>query len=84
MEEPELSQADLLAVDIDVRLADHWPVWTRPGSALAVVMGHSQTIGDAVGAIARTAYAQGYTDALREDKAGRRAELHRTHGFRPE
>jgi hypothetical protein len=86
MDAPELTQTDKLAVDIDLRLSvsGHWPIWLEPGTPLARVMERSEIVRDMVGAIARTAYAQGYIDALREDKDGRRAELHRTHGYRPE
>lgn len=87
METPGLDELDRrgrLEVDIDVRLAAHWPTWLRPGTALSAVMERSDVIRDMVGAVVRTAYAQGYIDALREEKDGRRAELHRTHGYRPE
>lgn len=84
MEADELSRSDRLSVDIDVRLADHWPRWMRPGSTLTLLMERDESVRDMVGAVARTAYAQGYIDALREDKDGRRSELHRTHGYAPE
>lgn len=81
---PELTQAGRLAVDVDLRLATVWMLGLEPSTHLADALGRDETLRTTVGAMLRAAYFQGYSDALREDREGRRAELHRTHGYRPE
>lgn len=84
MDTPELDRPMRLAFDIDLRLAFHWASWLGPGTPLAEAVAGGDSVRDMVGAVVRAAYGQGYCDALREDKAGRRADLHRTHGYKPE
>jgi hypothetical protein len=70
-----------LITDIDTRIL---PIWSN-------VFAHEESVPElldtnvraVIGAAVRTAYARGYADALLEDKAGRRAALHKANGYRP-
>lgn len=68
-----------LETDIDCRLAELWLTTWQPEGVLQD-LNEAQTT--AMAATVRAAYGKGYTDALREDREGRRGELQRTHGYR--
>lgn len=71
-----------LKVDIDTRLTELWLTILDPGSPIGRAISSDEELRDALGDALRCAYGQGYTDALREEKAGRRGELPSTHGYR--
>lgn len=73
-----------LAVDIDTRLTELWLTVLEPGSPMARAIEKDDELREGLGAALRMAYGRGYIDALQEDRAGRRAELYRTHGYQPE
>lgn len=83
-EAEKAERLERLAIDIDTRLTTLWLVITEPDSVLADAMGNDEGVRNALGACLRAAYSQGYSDALREDRVGRRAELALTHGYKPE
>lgn len=64
-----------LEVDVDTRLAR---VWRHYEPLLDRMDDEERT---AFGAALRASYAEGYTDALREDNEGRRCELARANGY---
>lgn len=70
-----------LAVDVDARLVDVWAViWGAPFVFGPLLDDEERS--SSFASCLRTAYAQGYQDALHEDSAGRRGELCRAHGYR--
>lgn len=69
-----------LEIDIDTRLADIWAtVWAENG-VLAPVM-DDEVMLRAFASCLRAAYGVGYVHALREERAGRRAELALLYGY---
>ena len=72
-----------MAVDIDTRLLELWNIVMEPNSVVVAAFEQNEALRGVVGDIIRTAYTRGYIDALEEEKAGRRSELHRTHGYKP-
>lgn len=82
--EHERTRLERLAVDVDTRLTELWLVALEPGSPIAEAIEADEGLRDSLGHALRVAYGRGYIDALTEDRAGRRAELHRTHGYQPE
>lgn len=79
----DLEHIERLALDIDLRLAFVW-IEALDGTELDRLIGGDGQLRAEFGALVRAAYGRGYIDALREDREDRRAELHRTHGYRPE
>lgn len=83
MSEDATARLESMAIDIDTRLVELWLLALTPGSVVVAAFENNPALRDAVGGIMRTAYARGYIDALAEDKAGRRSELHKAHGYKP-
>lgn len=66
------ARIDRLCLDIDLRLREQWHIAFEVDDQALIDM-------EMVGALMRSAYVQGYTDALREAVEG---QLHREHGYR--
>lgn len=75
---------EALNVDIDTRLTELWLELTRPDGYVMEAIGGDLQLRSIFATALRIAYGRGYIDALNEDGDGRRAELHRTHGYLPE
>lgn len=70
-----------LSVAVDLRLLELWALICEGEGVLESLM-VDDTARVAFASCLRTAYAQGYQDALREDAEGRRGELALAHGYR--
>lgn len=73
-----------IEVDVDTRLAELWAMVWDPAYGVDEKLQADEHLRGQVAGFLRAAYGIGYAHALREDKAGRRSELHRAHGYRPE
>lgn len=80
----ELEPPRPIQVDIDTRLMQLWTMVWNPDYGVDDKLSEDEELRTQIAAFFRVAYGLGYSDALREDRAGRRAELHRTHGYTPE
>lgn len=69
-----------LSIAVDLRLTELWALICEGGSVLAEVLAEDAAR-EAFASCLRTAYAQGYNDALLEDQEGRRGELARAFGY---
>lgn len=74
-------RTDRLCLDIDTRVLDIWATAEQEDSVLLPML-EVDEMRAAFACCLRVAYGQGYADALREDREGRRGELCRTHGYR--
>jgi hypothetical protein len=76
-----VSLREQLITDIDTRIIPIWEqVFAKEEDVPELLDSNVRAV---LGAAVRTAYAKGYADALLEDKAGRRAALHKANGYRP-
>lgn len=74
-------RAERLAVDIDTRLSELWAIVWADEHPLSAVLANEDTR-DSFAAALRAAYGQGYTDSLREVRAGRPGALATDNGYR--